>query len=797
MRHLFFIIILSLFSFAIGNAQDVVPVYKKLRIDLSTKTIGDLARLGVEVEHGYNREDQTLTNVYTEDEVNQIRKAGFKFQILSEDVMQDYIKESAKAVPYDYKLEDRSDACGHSILSSKVPNNFHYGSMGYYLTYTEILQELDLMKQKYPNLISEKAYNPSFKTKRGNYIYYVKISDNPNTDESQSENQALFTALHHSREPISMMQMVYFMWYVLENYNTNPEIKYLVDKSELFFIPCVNPDGYIYNETLSPEGGGLWRKNRNYDFENPDGVDLNRNYGMAWDYDDVGSSPIPTSDTYRGSDPFSEQETKAVRSLVKSNNFRMVMNYHSYANEIIYPWGFNSANTQDSLTYITYANYLSADNDYGYGLNVEVLDYQVNGTSDDWIYTQGSTETPLISMTTECGKAEQNETNSFWPLVNRIIPICDELLPQNIKILWLINGKVESRLSSENIIKPGFDTLRFNVKRMGLQADPVIIHVKPIGNDVSPFDRTINFSGEHLQSLNFDVPVFVINNKVKYTKFQIITIYSGYTEYDTIELRVAPYKELFTSDGNDLSQFKSQSSDLNWVVTNKAAYNDNSSFALTWNDTYSKAMTKELITKFPIQLPVDDEVYLSFFAQWFIEKNSDLLKVYVSEDGNYWNPICGNATRPGSLDQVKGEPVLDGYHPYWQNVIMDLSEYAGKSVYFKFYFRSDARWNKTGIFIDKIRVLSLESALANNVEPSFEQDVYPNPARNVIFIKGSFPSDATFILYSADGREVTRQSNIYSGQQIDLKQLNISAGLYLYKIRDSAGHETSGKLIVQ
>jgi len=206
MRPIFLILILSLFFTSAVSAQDV-PVYKKIKIDLSKKSIGDLARLGVEVEHGYDRAGQSLTNMYTESEVEQIRKAGFQFKVLSQDVMKDYLAESQKAIPYDYKLESRNDACGHTILTSKVPENFHYGSMGYYLTLNEIIKELDLMKQKYPNLISSKEYNPSFKTKRGNYIYYVKISDNPDQNEMGSETQVLFTALHHSKEPMSMIQI--------------------------------------------------------------------------------------------------------------------------------------------------------------------------------------------------------------------------------------------------------------------------------------------------------------------------------------------------------------------------------------------------------------------------------------------------------------------------------------------------------------------------------------------------------------------------------------------------------------
>lgn len=65
----------------------------------------------------------------------------------------------------------------------------------------------------------------------------------------------------HSREPQSMASLMYFMWYLLQNYGTNPEVTSLVNNREMFFVPCINPDGYEYNRQTNPNGGGMWRKN--------------------------------------------------------------------------------------------------------------------------------------------------------------------------------------------------------------------------------------------------------------------------------------------------------------------------------------------------------------------------------------------------------------------------------------------------------------------------------------------------------------------------------------------------------
>src|SRR5690606_9786063 len=121
-----------------------------------------------------------------------------------------------------------------------------------------------------------------------------------------------------------------------------PEVRYLVDNTEMYFIPCINPDGYIYNETTDPFGGGLWRKNR---WKGDDGmvygVDLNRNYGYEWGADNSGSSPQPNGQTFRGTGPFSEPETQAVKFFCDSHQFRIALNYHTYGNLLIHPWGYN------------------------------------------------------------------------------------------------------------------------------------------------------------------------------------------------------------------------------------------------------------------------------------------------------------------------------------------------------------------------------------------------------------------------------------------------------------------------
>ena len=128
----------------------------------------------------------------------------------------------------------------------------------------------------------------------------------------------------------------------------------LVKKTEMWFVPVANPDGYDW--TFEP-GQRLWRKNladNNGDgvITPGDGVDPNRNYPTKWGYDNEGSSPEPASETYRGPAPASEPETRALDGLMKRIRFEFLINYHSAAELLLWGTGWQvSTPTPDDAIY--------------------------------------------------------------------------------------------------------------------------------------------------------------------------------------------------------------------------------------------------------------------------------------------------------------------------------------------------------------------------------------------------------------------------------------------------------------
>ena len=72
--------------------------------------------------------------------------------------------------------------------------------MGGYYTFDEIEENLDELSNEYPYIFTQKISIGL--TLEGRNIWAIKVSDNPNLDEDEPE--ALYTGLHHAREPVSM-----------------------------------------------------------------------------------------------------------------------------------------------------------------------------------------------------------------------------------------------------------------------------------------------------------------------------------------------------------------------------------------------------------------------------------------------------------------------------------------------------------------------------------------------------------------------------------------------------------------
>jgi len=306
------------------------------------------------------------------------------------------------------------------------------GINGKYHSYQELEEDMLALEKAYPRLARVFDIGDSLEKRN---IYALKISDNVELDEEEAE--VIFLGCHHAREWISVEIPFLFGKYLAENYDSNPEIKSLVDQSEIWIVPLVNPDGLEYSIHFYR----YWRKNRRVNRDGSYGIDLNRNYGYMWGYDNLGSSPNPPSEVYRGQYPFSEPETQVVRDLFLQKNFQAMISYHSYSQIIMYPWGYTKLSTEkDSLLQeiaAKMADLIQAVNRtrYDYGQAGSSL-YLTNGDITDWTFAVSG----IPSYTIELPPVDQIH-GGFFNAEEDINSIFQENLPA---MLYLIELSIQS-----------------------------------------------------------------------------------------------------------------------------------------------------------------------------------------------------------------------------------------------------------------------------------------------------------------------------------------------------------------
>ena len=136
------------------------------------------------------------------------------------------------------------------------------------------------------------------------------------------------------------------------------------------------------------DGNRLWRKNlrdNNGDGQITavDGVDPNRNFAYRWGWDNEGSSPDPSSETYRGPAPNSEPETRALDRLFRRIGFEFFINYHSAAELLLYGVGWQvSTPTPDDEIYKAMAGDDAHPAVPGYDPDISAELYTTNGDTD-------------------------------------------------------------------------------------------------------------------------------------------------------------------------------------------------------------------------------------------------------------------------------------------------------------------------------------------------------------------------------------------------------------------------------
>lgn len=293
----------------------------------------------------------------------------------------------ALRVPVLHAPASRAPAPRAPVSRASLPGSPAGGS-GYH-SYAETVAEAGRIVAAHPGIARSAVYGTSYE---GRDLIAVKISDNVAVDEDEPE--VLFTHHQHAREHLTVEMALHLLHLLTEGYGRDKRITGLVDGHEIWIMPDLNPDGGEYDLAGGSRRG--WRKNRQpAPGSSAVGTDLNRNWPYRWGCCG-GSSGSPAAQTYRGPASESAPEVRAVADWVRGRvvdgvqQIRAHIDWHSYGEMIMWPYGHTRADTAPGLTrddraaYAALGRSMAAVN--GYTPRQAGDRYVMDGTLGDWMW---------------------------------------------------------------------------------------------------------------------------------------------------------------------------------------------------------------------------------------------------------------------------------------------------------------------------------------------------------------------------------------------------------------------------
>ena len=678
----------------------------------------------------------------------------------------------------DVIVKDFSIVSGFSyeILDADLENHRTKIDFGPYYTYEEAVAELDSLHARYPEIVSEKfSIGQSIE---GRQLWVVRISDNPEVDED--EPAVFLNATIHAREPGGVSTVFGFIHYLVRNYRVDPTVTWLINNRELYIEPVVNPDGYVYNETSN----GYWRKNKrdnNNDGvfeEDEDGVDLNRNFGYMWGYDDHGSSPTPSSQVYRGTAAFSEPETDNMRIFADSIKPRIVINYHTYSNLVIYPWGYVNQPTPDQDVFVAMAQIMTRVNRYEYGRPAELL-YPVNGEANDWFYGDTTQKPRALSFVVEVGEA-------FWqPDTNIILQQIEENIPLNMFVLEAAGLFFEVNVDSVrnqhggDEINPG-DTALIYLSLTNLSPFDSASNVQisatvdsNAGTVLTPYVEVNGVSTFPYGNVSCETPLRIaLSNQVSSgtavgVSFNI-TADNGFQQpYSTVIRVGTPETVVFEDFENTLNDWTTTGQ---WGLTSSQYHSPSHSLTDSPYGSYSNNVESYAQYTHRLDLSNLRSASVVYYTRYDLENGWDFVYFEVSRDGQNWSQLMS----------------YTGTQNSWVVDTVNLDNYVGDSIYIRFHFSSDMSVTRDGFYVDDIKIIGYrqvdvaETPVIKNIDFRLSSNVFLKLTKGILILNLPNTSDLFISIYDVTGRMVRKQrfSHLSSGIHKISLNLPTSAGMY-------------------
>ncbi|HEX9823586.1 MAG TPA: M14 family zinc carboxypeptidase [Actinomycetota bacterium] len=227
----------------------------------------------------------------------------------------------------------------------------------------------------------------------GRKVYGIEIAANVHAVDGRPT--VCMDGVHHAREWPAAELPHMFGYDLLQSYGTDERVTAIMDNARVVLTSVMNPDGFDHSRgapTDTDPGSYLayWRKNERsytdlfYSTANVDahGTDPNRNYPFFWGGE--GGNTDPQNQTYAGSAPYAEPESRNIANMMKSRQVTSYLTHHTYGKLVMRPWGNTSDPSPDNDFQRDLGAQITAINKYTNQIGLQL--YPTSGTSRDWSY---------------------------------------------------------------------------------------------------------------------------------------------------------------------------------------------------------------------------------------------------------------------------------------------------------------------------------------------------------------------------------------------------------------------------
>ncbi|CAB0034889.1 unnamed protein product [Trichogramma brassicae] len=211
---------------------------------------------------------------------------------------------------------------GYSLRSSSPPQVDESFVVPHYTHYDELRQVFRNLADKYPNLARLHSIGKSVE---GRDLLVLEISENVR-ERKLGEPMVKYVANMHGDESVGRELMIFLAKYLLYNYGKDPRVTRLVNNTDIFIMPSLNPDGFEKSKE------GLCNSLDHFvGRENANHVDLNRNFPDQFD---------PRMSHIKGGKLIArrQSETIAMMTWIVTEPFVLSANFHGGALVASYPY---------------------------------------------------------------------------------------------------------------------------------------------------------------------------------------------------------------------------------------------------------------------------------------------------------------------------------------------------------------------------------------------------------------------------------------------------------------------------